>query len=95
MPTYEYKCDKCGHGMDVFQSMKDSPLTKCPVCKSNKLHRIIGTGAGIIFKGSGFYCTDYRSESYKKAVEKDRNEPSKSETAPKDKDKKSTAKAEA
>lgn len=93
MPTYEYKCDKCGHGMDVFQSMKDKALTKCPVCKSDKLHRVIGTGAGIIFKGSGFYCTDYRSDSYKKSVEKDRSESPKSESV--SKDKKSNAKVEA
>ena len=79
--------------MDVFQSIKDEPLTKCPVCKSDKLRRVIGAGAGIIFKGSGFYCTDYRSDSYRKSAEKDRSEAPKPESS--SKDKKSNAKVEA
>ena len=65
MPTYEYECQKCGHRFEEFQSMKDAPLTKCPVCKG-KVKRLIGAGAGLIFKGSGFYITDYtRSKDYK------------------------------
>src|SRR5438874_13628093 len=65
MPTYEYVCDACGHEFDELQSFSDEPLTKCPKCKKKKLRRLFGTGASIIFKGSGFYETDYRSESYK------------------------------
>jgi len=72
MPTYEYECQKCGHRFDVFQSMKDDRLSKCPVEKcGGKLKRLIGAGAGLIFKGQGFYQTDYRSDSYKKGAEKD------------------------
>lgn len=72
MPTYEYECAKCGKTFDVFQSMKDEPLKKCPdkKCKG-KVKRLLGTGAGLIFKGSGFYITDYRSEGYKQAAKKD------------------------
>ncbi|MEM6393863.1 MAG: zinc ribbon domain-containing protein [Planctomycetota bacterium] len=66
MPTYEYFCQVCDHEMEAFQSMTASPLRKCPACGKLKLKRKIGIGAGIIFKGSGFYETDYRSESYKK-----------------------------
>jgi putative FmdB family regulatory protein len=67
MPTYDYKCQKCGHQFEVFQSMKDDRLTDCPLeeCEG-PVKRLLGTGAGIIFKGSGFYETDYRSASYKK-----------------------------
>lgn len=72
MPTYGYICGECGHEFDAFQSMKDEPLKKCPKCNKNKLKRAIGAGAGIIFKGSGFYCTDYRSDSYKKSSDKDK-----------------------
>ncbi len=60
MPTYEYECEACGHGFEEFQSMSDKPLRKCPKCKKQKLQRLIGSGAGIIFKGSGFYETDYK-----------------------------------
>lgn len=72
MPTYEYECPKCGKTFEVFQSMKDEPLKTCPnkKCKG-KVKRLIGTGAGLIFKGSGFYITDYRSEGYKQAAKKD------------------------
>lgn len=66
MPTYEYCCDACGHQFEQFQSISAKSLRKCPGCKKPSLKRLIGTGAGIIFKGSGFYQTDYRSESYKK-----------------------------
>jgi putative FmdB family regulatory protein len=65
MPTYEYKCDACGHQFDQFQSIKAEPLKKCPACGKAKLRRLIGTGAGLIFKGSGFYITDYRDAAYK------------------------------
>jgi len=68
MPTYDYVCDACGHQFEEFQAMKDDPLKKCPECRKNKLRRLIGTGAAILFKGSGFYQTDYRSDSYKSAA---------------------------
>jgi putative FmdB family regulatory protein len=68
MPTYEYQCKACDHRFEELQSFSDAPLTKCPACKKKKLQRLIGTGAAIIFKGSGFYQTDYRSESYKSAA---------------------------
>jgi putative FmdB family regulatory protein len=68
MPSYEYKCDACGHEFEEFQSIKDAPLRKCPQCKKNKLRRLISGGAAIVFKGSGFYQTDYRSEAYKKSA---------------------------
>jgi putative FmdB family regulatory protein len=73
MPTYEYACDGCGHEFEEFQSIIARPLRKCPVCGKLKLQRLIGTGGGVIFKGSGFYQTDYRSESYKKAVEAEKS----------------------
>jgi len=60
MPTYEYACTLCGHQMDIFQSIKDERLVTCPQCKEDGLKRLIGTGAGLIFKGSGFYQTDYK-----------------------------------
>src|SRR5439155_2615487 len=71
MPTYEYVCDACGHQFDEIQSFSEKPLKKCPACKKKKLRRLFGTGAGIIFKGSGFYETDYRSDSYKSAAKKE------------------------
>ena len=70
MPTYEYECEKCGHRFELFQSMKDAPRKRCPKCRG-KLRRLVGTGAGMIFKGSGFYVTDYRSESYKSQKSKE------------------------
>ncbi|MGP1347919.1 MAG: FmdB family zinc ribbon protein [Phycisphaerales bacterium] len=72
MPTYDYRCTACAHEFEEFQSMSAKPLRKCPACAKNTLERLIGTGAGIIFKGSGFYETDYRSESYKKAADADK-----------------------
>lgn len=72
MPTYEYQCGACKHAFEQFQSMKDKALTKCPACGKAKLERLIGTGGAIIFKGGGFYQTDYRSESYKKAADADK-----------------------
>ena len=64
MPTYDYKCDACGATFEKFQSMSAEPIKKCPVCGKNKARRLIGTGAGLIFKGSGFYITDYRDSKY-------------------------------
>jgi putative FmdB family regulatory protein len=63
MPTYEYVCTKCGHEMEAFQSMKDEPLKLCPACKKKALKRKVGGGAGLIFKGTGFYITDYKKKS--------------------------------
>ena len=68
MPTYEYICEKCGYRFEKLQSITAKAIRKCPNCGKPALKRLIGTGAGIIFKGSGFYATDYRSESYKKAA---------------------------
>ncbi|HVJ87713.1 MAG TPA: zinc ribbon domain-containing protein [Caulifigura sp.] len=72
MPTYDYRCKKCGHTWEIFQSIKAEPIKKCPECKKNQAERVIGPGAAILFKGSGFYLTDYRSESYKKAAAADK-----------------------
>ena len=72
MPTYDYKCDACGHTFEEFQSITASPIRKCPACRKLKVKRLLGIGAGIIFKGSGFYQTDYRSDSYKQAAAKDK-----------------------
>ncbi len=62
MPTYEYVCQKCNHAFEQFQSMNDAPLKKCPKCKKAGLKRLIGGGAGLIFKGTGFYITDYKNK---------------------------------
>ena len=78
MPTYAYECEACGHHFEKFQSMTANSLRTCPECKARKLQRLIGPGAGIIFKGSGFYETDYRSDSYKKAEKADKETGSKS-----------------
>ncbi len=64
MPTYEYKCDACGNEFEKFQSMSSEPVKKCPKCGKNKVRRLISAGAGLIFKGSGFYITDYRDKGY-------------------------------
>src|SRR6201981_490727 len=78
MPTYEYSCQKCGQNFEAFQSMRDEPFRECPkeLCRlpkwgHGKVKRLLGTGAGLTFKGSGFYTTDYRSQSYKEAAKKD------------------------
>ena len=71
MPTYEYCCDSCHHNFEEFQSMMEKPLQKCPKCGKKKLRRLFGCGAAILFKGSGFYETDHRSESYKSAAKAD------------------------
>jgi len=72
MPTYEYECTKCDHSFERFQNMTDKPLQRCPLCRC-KVKRIFGTGAGIIFKGSGFYATDYRSPAYATAAKKEKD----------------------
>ena len=72
MPTYEYACDACGWKFERFQSITAGPLRKCPHCARLSLRRLIGAGGGVIFKGNGFYKTDYRSDSYRKAAEKDK-----------------------
>jgi putative FmdB family regulatory protein len=72
MPTYDYICDACQHQFEQFHSMSEAALRKCPECGKLKLRRLIGPGAAIVFKGSGFYATDYRSESYKKAAAADK-----------------------
>jgi putative FmdB family regulatory protein len=72
MPTYDYRCDACEHEFELFQSIKDDPIKKCPECGKPKARRLFGTGAAIMFKGSGFYKTDYRSESYKKRAAEDK-----------------------
>ena len=84
MPTYEYECSKCGHRFEVFQSMSDEPKKRCPKCRS-KVRRLIGTGAGMIFKGSGFYVTDYRSDSYKEQKKKESGDSSHAKDQPKPK----------
>jgi putative FmdB family regulatory protein len=72
MPTYDYICDGCGHEFEAYESIKADPQKACPECKTDKLRRKIGAGAAILFKGSGFYQTDYRSDSYKKKAEADK-----------------------
>lgn len=90
MPTYEYECTNCGHTFERFQSITDEPLKRCPKCR-RKIRRLLGTGAGVIFKGSGFYATDYRSSSYTEAQKKENQSDSAksggSETKPKKADK--------
>ena len=72
MPTYDYQCRACKYEFDKFQSISDPAIRKCPKCGKLRVRRLIGTGGGVIFKGSGFYQTDYRSESYRKAAEKEK-----------------------
>ena len=89
MPTYEYACDKCDHHFEVVQSMKDAALTVCPKdnCGMKKwgkgrVKKQIGAGAGLIFKGSGFYITEYRSENYKAGEKKDKSDSKPAEAKP-------------
>ncbi len=69
MPTYDYICEACDHEFEMFQRITEDPIEKCPECNKKKLRRLFGTGAAVVFKGSGFYQTDYRSDSYKKAAD--------------------------
>jgi len=96
MPTYEYICENCDYELERFQSIKARPLRKCPECGKSTLKRLVGTGAGIIFKGPGFYQTDYRSESYKKGEKSEKKAvdtgTSKDESKAKTDDSKSTDK---
>lgn len=86
MPNYDYQCDACGHTFEAFQRMSEAPLVKCPSCGKKKLRRLIGTGAGIIFKGGGFYETDYKRAGQKKESESKASEPAakKAESAKKE-----------
>jgi putative FmdB family regulatory protein len=92
MPTYDYSCDACGHQFEEFQSYSEPVLTKCPSCRKNKLRRLFGTGAAVLFKGSGFYETDYRSDSYKTGAKADTESTKSAESAT---DAKTETKAEA
>ena len=93
MPTYDYKCDACGHEFELFQQMSAPVKKKCPECSKLKLKRLIGTGSGVMFKGSGFYETDYRSDSYKKAAKADRESSKPKEKKPEAKKKSETNKS--
>ena len=88
MPTYEYECKRCGVRFERFQSMSEEPIKVCPEC-GGEVRRLISAGGGVIFKGSGFYATDYRSESYKKAEKKEKENASKSESSSGEKKKES------
>jgi len=102
MPTYEYQCDACGNKFEKFQSITAAPIRKCPRCGKNKVRRLISTGAGLIFKGSGFYITDYRSDSYKEKAKSEsgektdtaRSDPAKTESSKSDAARSETPKAE-
>jgi putative FmdB family regulatory protein len=82
MPTYEYECQKCGHHYELYQSIKDGPKRTCPKCRG-RVKRLLGTGAGLIFKGSGFYSTDYRTPSYAEGAKKDSPAPATPAASPK------------
>ncbi len=94
MPTYDYECDACDHKFELFQSIMADPEKKCPKCKKMKLRRLIGTGAAVVFKGTGFYQTDYRSESYKKSAASDSKNSSESKSDSKTSESKSETKSE-
>jgi len=82
MPTYEYVCPKCGHEFEQFQPMSDAPLRRCPKCKKLGLKRLVGAGAGLIFKGTGFYITDYKNKPSAPAGEGGESKPSGGDTKP-------------
>jgi putative FmdB family regulatory protein len=94
MPTYEYKCDACGLEFERFQQMSAAPVKKCPRCGKRKVRKLISAGAGMIFKGSGFYITDYRDQGYKDSAKADTAAPSETKSDSKT-DAKSDSKAEA
>lgn len=103
MPTYDYECASCGHNEEIFQSITERPKKKCPACKKLSFKRLIGSGSGIIFKGTGFYETDYRSKSYQDGAKKassavdtkteNKSSSKKEKTEKKSKDKKKKLKA--
>lgn len=95
MPTYEYKCRSCEHQFEVIQSIKDDALSECPECGKDEAERQISGGGGLIFKGSGFYITDYRSASYKKDAKNDKPKTDKSESKSKTDTSKSDSKSTA
>ena len=90
MPTYDYECDACGHTYELFQNISAPKKRKCPECGRMKLRRLFGIGAAVMFKGSGFYQTDYRSESYKKAADADKKASSESKSKSSSSDSKSS-----
>ena len=92
MPTYDYNCKKCDHVWEEFQSIKADPIKKCPACGKNQAQRLISGGGGILFKGGGFYETDYRSDSYKKAAKADKESSSSSKSESKSTDSKAESK---
>ena len=92
MPTYDYICENCGYEFEQFQAIKARPIRKCPKCGRKELKRLIGSGSGVIFKGSGFYETDYRSESYKKGEKSEKSNTTKKKTTTESKDSKSSEK---
>ncbi len=92
MPTYEYECRKCGHAFERFQRISEKPVKQCPKCRGG-VRRLLGTGAGLLFKGSGFYITDYRSEGYKKSAKADSSKPAAAPAAKDSKAKDSKPKA--
>jgi putative FmdB family regulatory protein len=100
MPTYEYHCQKCDQNFEMFQSMRDKPVAECPkeLCRlpkwgHGKVKRLLGTGAGLIFKGSGFYITDYRSKAYQEAAKKEAPAPASGEKAASGKESKTSPKS--
>src|SRR5271165_5781799 len=94
MPTYDYVCDTCGNEFEAFESIVSQPQTDCPKCKAPKLRRKIGPGAAILFKGSGFYKTDYRSDSYKSAAKAEKSSAEPSSTSKSDSAKSDSAKSD-
>ena len=86
MPTYDYRCDACGHAFEEFQQISKNPLRTCPKCHKRKLRRLIGAGAAVIFKGSGFYQTDYRSKEYSEKAKAEKKGDGKSTTGDAKKD---------
>lgn len=90
MPTYDYECDACKHTFEHYQGINDPKLRKCPECGKLKLRRLLGMGAAVVFKGSGFYQTDYRSDSYKKSKEADKPKESSGESKSKSTESKSS-----